>query len=98
LPPTAILDEDATIAMMSRCKGDGGVDVYVAVKLNALGQRLGRHQRLLETFPGFVLHVFSRGPILVRIARQQRRELAMEAAEQGVSMNRLISQKLGRSG
>ena len=31
------------------------------------------------------------GKILVRIPRQQHRELAMEAAEQGVSMNRLIS-------
>jgi len=37
------------------------------------------------------------GKILVRIPRQQHRELAMEAAEQGVSMNRLISQKLSRS-
>jgi predicted HicB family RNase H-like nuclease len=36
------------------------------------------------------------GKILVRIPRQQHRELAMEAAEQGVSMNRLISQKLSR--
>ena len=36
-PPTAILDEDATIAMTSRCNVDGGVDVSVAVKLNALG-------------------------------------------------------------
>lgn len=38
------------------------------------------------------------GKILVRIPREQHRELAMEAAEQGISMNRLISQKLSRSG
>ena len=36
------------------------------------------------------------GKILVRVPRDQHRELAMEAAEQGVSMNRLISQKLSR--
>ena len=56
----AILDEDATISMMSRYKVDGGVGVYVAVRLNASGQSRGQPQRLLETFPGFVLHVFSR--------------------------------------
>lgn len=37
------------------------------------------------------------GKILVRVPRHQHRELAMETAEQGVSMNRLISQKLSRS-
>jgi predicted HicB family RNase H-like nuclease len=36
------------------------------------------------------------GKILVRVPREQHRELAMEAAEQGVSMNRLISRKLAR--
>ncbi|MBA3461260.1 MAG: toxin-antitoxin system HicB family antitoxin [Deltaproteobacteria bacterium] len=35
------------------------------------------------------------GKILVRVPPEQHRELAMEAAEQGVSMNRLISKKLG---
>ena len=36
------------------------------------------------------------GNISVRVPPQQHRELAMEAAEQGVSMNRLISKKLAR--
>ena len=36
------------------------------------------------------------GKILVRVPREQHRELAMEAAEQGISMNRLISRKLTR--
>ena len=36
------------------------------------------------------------GKIAVRVPPEQHRELAMEAAEQGVSMNRLISQKLAR--
>jgi predicted HicB family RNase H-like nuclease len=35
------------------------------------------------------------GKILVRIPPEQHRELAMDAAEQGISMNRLISRKLG---
>ncbi|MEO6775216.1 MAG: toxin-antitoxin system HicB family antitoxin [Kofleriaceae bacterium] len=37
------------------------------------------------------------GSIALRVPPAQHRELAMEAAEQGVSMNRLISQKLGRA-
>ena len=36
-----------------------------------------------------------KGKIAVRIPPQQHRELAMEAADQGVSLNRLISKKLG---
>ncbi|HMG52086.1 MAG TPA: toxin-antitoxin system HicB family antitoxin, partial [Kofleriaceae bacterium] len=36
-----------------------------------------------------------KGSISLRVPPQQHRELAMEAAEQGVSLNRLISQKLG---
>jgi predicted HicB family RNase H-like nuclease len=36
------------------------------------------------------------GKMLVRIPPEQHRELAMEAAEQGVSLNRLISRKLSR--
>lgn len=36
------------------------------------------------------------GKLLVRVPPEQHRELAMEAAEQGVSMNRLISKKLAR--
>lgn len=36
-----------------------------------------------------------KGSILVRVPPEQHRELAMEAAEQGVSLNRLISRKLG---
>jgi predicted HicB family RNase H-like nuclease len=36
-----------------------------------------------------------KGAIAVRIPPAQHRELAMEAAEQGVSLNRLISKKLG---
>ena len=35
------------------------------------------------------------GKILVRVPPALHRDLAMEAEEQGVSMNRLISQKLG---
>jgi predicted HicB family RNase H-like nuclease len=37
------------------------------------------------------------GNIAVRVPPEQHRELAMEAAEQGVSMNRLISRKLSRA-
>jgi predicted HicB family RNase H-like nuclease len=37
------------------------------------------------------------GKLLVRVPPEQHRELAMEAAEQGVSMNRLISRKEPRS-
>jgi hypothetical protein len=37
-----------------------------------------------------------KGHIAVRVPPHQHRELAMEAAEQGVSLNRLISQKLAR--
>lgn len=36
-----------------------------------------------------------KGSIALRIPPGQHRELAMEAAEQGVSLNRLISKKLG---
>ncbi|HEY4177125.1 MAG TPA: toxin-antitoxin system HicB family antitoxin [Kofleriaceae bacterium] len=36
------------------------------------------------------------GKIQVRVPPSQHRELVMEAADQGVSMNRLISQKLSR--
>ena len=36
-----------------------------------------------------------KGHIAVRVPPEQHRELAMEAAEQGVSLNRLISKKLG---
>lgn len=36
-----------------------------------------------------------KGNISLRIPPEQHRELAMEAAEQGVSLNRLISKKLG---
>jgi predicted HicB family RNase H-like nuclease len=36
------------------------------------------------------------GKLLVRIPPEQHRELATEAAEQGVPMNRLISRKLAR--
>lgn len=36
------------------------------------------------------------GKLLVRVPPEQHRELAMEAAEQGVSMNRLIAKKLSR--
>jgi len=36
-----------------------------------------------------------KGSISLRIPPAQHRELAMEAAEQGVSLNRLISRKLG---
>lgn len=37
-----------------------------------------------------------KGNIAVRVPPDQHRELAMEAAEQGVSLNRLISRKLAR--
>jgi len=37
-----------------------------------------------------------KGKIAVRVPPEQHRELAMEAAEQGVSLNRLISRKLSR--
>ncbi len=37
-----------------------------------------------------------KGNISVRVPPQQHRELAIEAAEQHVSLNRLISQKLAR--
>jgi hypothetical protein len=37
-----------------------------------------------------------KGHIAVRIPPDQHRELAVEAAEQGVSLNRLISRKLAR--
>jgi len=37
-----------------------------------------------------------KGRIAVRVPPDQHRELAMEAAEQGVSLNRLISRKLAR--
>ena len=37
-----------------------------------------------------------KGAIAVRVPPEQHRELAMEAAEQGVSLNRLISRKLAR--
>jgi predicted HicB family RNase H-like nuclease len=36
-----------------------------------------------------------KGSIALRVPPEQHRQLAMEAAEQGVSLNRLISQKLG---
>jgi len=36
-----------------------------------------------------------KGKIALRVPPEQHRELAMEAAEQGVSLNRLISKKLG---
>src|SRR5262245_40620329 len=36
-----------------------------------------------------------KGNIALRVPPEQHRELAMEAAEQGVSLNRLISKKLG---
>lgn len=37
-----------------------------------------------------------KGAIAVRVPPERHRELAMEAAEQGVSLNRLISDKLAR--
>jgi predicted HicB family RNase H-like nuclease len=37
-----------------------------------------------------------KGAIAVRVPPDQHRDLAMEAAEQGVSLNRLISRKLAR--
>ena len=37
-----------------------------------------------------------KGHIAVRVPPEQHRELAIEAAEQGVSINRLISRKLAR--
>ena len=37
-----------------------------------------------------------KGHIAVRVPPAQHRELAMEAAEEGVSLNRLISRKLAR--
>ena len=37
-----------------------------------------------------------KGNIAVRVPPERHRELAMEAAEQGVSLNRLISDKLAR--
>jgi len=36
-----------------------------------------------------------KGHIALRVPPEQHRDLAMEAAEQGVSLNRLISNKLG---
>ncbi len=36
-----------------------------------------------------------KGSIALRVPPEHHRELAMEAAEQGVSLNRLISKKLG---
>lgn len=36
-----------------------------------------------------------KGKLALRIPPEQHRELAMQAAEQGVSLNRLISKKLG---
>jgi predicted HicB family RNase H-like nuclease len=36
-----------------------------------------------------------KGSIALRVPPEQHRELAMQAAEQGVSLNRWISQKLG---
>jgi len=36
-----------------------------------------------------------KGKIALRVPPEQHRELAIEAAEQGVSLNRLISKKLG---
>ncbi len=44
----------------------------------------------------FATHSFS-GKFLVRVPPQMHRELAIEAAEAGVSLNRLVSQRLGRS-
>jgi predicted HicB family RNase H-like nuclease len=38
-----------------------------------------------------------KGKIAVRVPPEQHRELAMQAAEQGISLNRLISRKLSRS-
>ena len=35
------------------------------------------------------------GKFMVRIPPEQHRELAIQAAEQGVSLNRLVSRKLG---
>jgi hypothetical protein len=37
-----------------------------------------------------------KGNIAVRVPPEQHRELAMEAAEQNISLNRLISRKLSR--
>ena len=37
-----------------------------------------------------------KGKILVRVPPEQHRELAIEAADQGVSLNRLISKKLAQ--
>jgi predicted HicB family RNase H-like nuclease len=37
-----------------------------------------------------------KGNIAVRVPPERHRELAMEAAEQGISLNRLISDKLAR--
>ena len=36
LPPSAILDEDSATPSQSRCKVDGGVEVYVAVQRQGL--------------------------------------------------------------
>ena len=36
------------------------------------------------------------GKFMVRIPPEQHRELAIQAAEQGVSLNRLVSSKLGQ--
>lgn len=43
------------------------------------------------------LHKFS-GKFMTRIPPEQHRKLAIEAAEQGVSLNRLASERLTRTG
>ena len=48
-----------------------------------------------EEIPGPLSLRQFKGNIAVRVPPERHRELAMEAAEQGVSLNRLISKKLG---
>lgn len=59
-----------------------------------VGEVLEDMRKSKETPPEpMSLQKFS-GKILVRVPPHQHRELAIEAAEAGVSMNRLISEKL----
>lgn len=57
---------------------------------------LGEMVRSKETPPEPLSLAKFNGKLLVRVPPEQHRELAIEAAEQGVSMNRLISKKLAR--
>jgi predicted HicB family RNase H-like nuclease len=83
--------EFASLSWLAASQGEalGGITKLVAGVLKDLAKAREPIPEPLSLRP-------FKGHIALRVPPEQHRELATEAAEQGVSLNRLISQKLAR--